>query len=47
MDRGRQVAEDAETVGAAALEANNGEEEIDSVNGFSYDLDLLCELGFL
>ena len=44
-DRGRQVAEDAETVGTAALEADNGEGEIDSINGFSYDLDLLYRLG--
>ena len=44
-DMDRQVAEDAETAGAAALEADNGEGEIDSVNGFSYDLDLLYRLG--
>ncbi|MCR2050141.1 hypothetical protein NSB25_23100 [Acetatifactor muris] len=46
-DRGRQVAEDTETAGAATLEADTGEGEIDSVNGFSYDFDLLCEPGFL
>lgn len=46
-DRDRQVAEDAETVGAAleALEADNGEGEIDSINGSPYDFDLLCRLG--
>ena len=46
-DRDRQVAEDAETVGAAleALETDNGEGEIDSINGSPYDFDLLCRLG--